>query len=65
VCAEIKVVNGAENVGYFHRYNILIDGDDILKSPVGPLVKAVYDRFQIGTENIYPLTTLPILGVPR
>jgi len=51
-------------LGADDAYNILIDGDDILKSPVGPLVKAVYDRFQIGTENIYPLTTLPILGVP-
>lgn len=48
-----------------NRYNILYDGDDFLASPLGPVIRAIYKRFDIGMENIYPLTTLPGLGLPR
>jgi hypothetical protein len=47
-----------------HRYKILLDGDDILASPLGPLVQAVYDQLKLSTDSIYPLTGLPVLGLP-
>jgi len=50
---------------YDHRYKILFDGDDFLNSPLGPFIKELYKRLDIGTENIYPLTALPVLGLPR
>lgn len=48
-----------------YRFKILYDGDDLLNSPIGPLIRAVYKRFDIGLENIYPVTALPVLGLPR
>lgn len=51
-------------LGADDAYKILYDGDDFLKSPIGPLIEAVYRRLDIGLENIYPLTTLPVLGLP-
>ncbi|KAG0591387.1 hypothetical protein KC19_1G171700 [Ceratodon purpureus] len=51
-------------LGADDAYKILYDGDDFLNSPLGPLIKSVYERFDIGLENIYPLTALPGLGLP-
>lgn len=51
-------------LGADDAYNILYDGDDFLASPLGPVIRAIYKRFDIGMENIYPLTTLPGLGLP-
>lgn len=52
-------------LGYDHRYKILLDGDDFLNSPLGPFIEALFKRLDIGTESIYPLTGLPVLGLPR
>ncbi|KAH8959581.1 hypothetical protein BDL97_06G084000 [Sphagnum fallax] len=51
-------------LGADEAYKILLDGDDILASPLGPLVQAVYDQLKLSTDNIYPLTGLPVLGLP-
>ncbi|KAG0579258.1 hypothetical protein KC19_4G086100 [Ceratodon purpureus] len=52
-------------LGADDAYKILYDGDDILNSPLGPLVKAIYKRFDIETvDSIYPVTALPVLGTP-
>ncbi len=47
------------------RYKIIFDGDDMLRSPIGPLLRALYAQLQISTDNIYPLTALPFLNLPR
>jgi hypothetical protein len=46
------------------RYKIIFDGDDMLRSPIGPLLRALYAQLQISTDNIYPLTALPFLNLP-
>ncbi|CAK9229154.1 unnamed protein product [Sphagnum troendelagicum] len=51
-------------LGADEAYKILLDGDDILASPLGPLVQAVYDQLKLSTDSIYPLTGLPVLGLP-
>jgi len=65
IIVGIKVSHLSVRFGYDHRYKIIFDGDDFLKSPLGPLIEALYKRLDIGTENIYPLTALPVLGLPR
>ncbi|KAH8963339.1 hypothetical protein BDL97_04G003500 [Sphagnum fallax] len=51
-------------LGADEAYKIIFDGDDMLRSPIGPLLRALYAQLQISTDNIYPLTALPFLNLP-
>ena len=47
-------------------FNILYDADDIITSPVGPLLGQLYDRLGLPMEeSVYPVTALPGTAIPR
>lgn len=45
-------------------YKIIFDGNDMLKSPLAPLVRDVYKYLNISLDTIYPVTAFPGTNLP-
>eukprot|EP00850_Spirogloea_muscicola_P020586 SM000220S07065 [mRNA] locus=s220:160764:166670:- [translate_table: standard] len=52
-------------LGADDAYKLLIDTDDILESPAGPLIRNIMRRFNLDAEEaVYPITAFPGTSIP-